>query len=91
MKSNNPCDLTANDMNRIAEESRRQADSKEYIDIKERIFYMAYRGKNGIFLEKRISDYTKTLLDQEGFVVTIERIPDAYDMGCPAYSTTIQW
>jgi len=91
MKSKNSYELTANDMNRIAAESRHQADFEEYAEIKERILYMAQRGRNNIYLEQKISDYVKTLLDQDGFVISIDRIPNAFYEGRPAYFTTIEW
>lgn len=81
----------ASDMNKLAEESRRQLDFEEYIDAKEEIYKAAKCGENDLVLEKKISDSTKIYLEHDGFAVSFRRVPDCLYEGHPAYITIIQW
>ena len=61
--------FTAKDAVKYTEEAQKYAQEKEYIDIIKEIAYVATLGQSIITLSKKLTDYTISRLEANGFKV----------------------
>ena len=61
--------FTAKDAAKYTEEAQKYAQEKEYIDIIKEIAYVAKLGQSNITLSKKLTDYTISRLEANGFKV----------------------
>ena len=90
--------FTAKDAAKYTKEGQERVQEKEYIDIIKEIAYVATLGQSNITLTKKLTDYTISKLEANGFNVSINKqewitITTASSEMKPAehWETTIKW
>jgi hypothetical protein len=89
--------FTAKDAAKYTKEGQERIQKKEYIDIIQEIAYVATLGQSNITLSKKLTDYTISKLEANGFNVFIDKqkcitMTTSSEMK-PAehWETTIKW
>ena len=89
--------FTAKDAAKYTKEGQERIQEKEYIDIVKEIAYVATSGQSNITLSKKITDYTISKLEANGFNVTIEQnqcytlTSGGSSIKNDCWTTTIKW
>lgn len=65
--------FTAKDAAKYTKEAQQYAQEKEYIDIIKEIAYVATSGQSNITLSKKLTDYTVSKLEANGFDVFTDK------------------
>jgi regulatory protein YycI of two-component signal transduction system YycFG len=90
--------FTAKDAAKYTKEGQERIQKKEYIDIIQEIAYVATSGQSEITLTKKLTDFTVSKLEANGFNISCQK-KDCYTITstsgeveeCMLYTTTIKW